>query len=907
MAAPNPRSTDTDILLHTKLHPPHVLANALSRPRLWERLDAGVDGPLTVISAPAGYGKTTLVSSWLRYRSSTPGVPFPAAWLSLDERDSDLEVFMCYLCASIDRTFPGVCPISLAMLTGPFTPPLLDLVSTLSNELEQLPQDFVLVLDDYHTLKGVAVGNLLAALMRYWPLRLHLVLVTRHHLDLPLATLRAKGYLTELTADDLRFTTGEVEAYLSQVVKVEPTDQLVEQIENQTEGWAAGLNLATIAMRRKGAVVRLSSRFDADHSLQEYLIEDVLGREPAEVSDFLCRIAFLERWCIDLCRAVTEPEVTEGQALAALSWIEHTNFFIIPLDGNREWYRFHRLLRDALRQFAARTFTVEQITELHRRAARWFLAHNLIEEALQQAMAIPDYPLAAEVVEAGFAAALNREDRASLERWLRLFPDSFIEGHAGLLAIQTVVYQMVWHFGNMGRSLALLNQLLETSPAPTTTLPPSLVNGIGHTVASILAYFQNQMGAAEEHARLALALLPTGMSYVRGGAAIFLGLSAQAAGRATLAEAEILAEYEALPAARTSYAVRLLMALVCITLQEGRLDDAHRYASLMRDKAELDGYSLMLGWAIFWLGLIHTEWDELDAARRYFEAIVERRYTAHSQAARNGMIGLAFMQGMAGEWDASFHTLSLASQYDLNLIGDESPETRALRAQLQSLHGDQAAARRWAISLTTPAPDRPMVFFLEPHLVKIRLLISMDMTAELREQALPILDTMDDIARRTHNRRHQVHLEAFRAIVLDMLGNGRGALPHIQRALELARPGGFARAFTSHGIRMQRLLAQLADAGGPQADDARRLLERFRSPANPVLAAPVLDEPLTARELDVLQLMRERLSDKEIAARLSISIGTVKRHSANLYGKLGVNRRWDAVSHAEELGILRRS
>ena len=907
MSVRRQQEASTGTLLQTKLHPPHVLAHAVARPRLWERLDAAIDNPLIVISAPAGYGKTTLVSSWIQNLQARSDSHFATAWLSLDERDSNLTVFLRYVCASLERVFPGVCNYSLGLLNGPVSPPLFDLIHELSNEMEALPEDVALVLDDYHTLKSGDVGNLLAALTRYWPPRLHMVLVTRHRLDLPLATMRARGYLTELTADDLRFTTGEVEDYLSKVVKIEPSSQMVEQMANQTEGWAAGLNLATLPLRRKGIIVRLSNRLDTSSNILDYLIEDVLANEPAGISNFLLRIAILDRWCLPLCDAVTGDDMDSSQAAAAVSWLERTNFFIVPLDGDREWYRFHRLLRDALRQDAARIFTPKQIAGFHRRAARWFMSNAFIEEALHHAMAIQDYNLAAEVVESGFVEAVNREDRASLERWLDLFPDSFVEDHTVLLCIRAVMEQMGWHLEALGRSTLLLKQRIENNAALPFILPVSLVRGIALCSEAILAFLTNRMEESEALCMKSLPLLGEGLSYVKGGVLIFWGLSGQANGRAAVVEPAIQAEYDSLAGRDSTYAARALMALTCSALQDGRLVSAHHFASLMKERAEQGGFPIMLGWAHFWLGLILFEWDDIEAAREHFEAVTKQLYANHSHAARNGLIGLTFTQALNREWDDAFATVSLANQYDINISGDESWEIRALLAWLQSMRGDHATALRWTHSLPASVPNQSMLFFIEPHLMKVRILIAQEVMTALREEALPILDAYDDIARRTNNVRYQIHLGAYRAIVLDLLGEREAALAHLRRALEQGQIGGFTRSFISHGSRMRALLEQVAgDATSREAAEARRLLGALNPPPRPADNAQMLEEPLTLREMDVLMLMRERLSDKEIAAKLSISVGTVKRHSANLYGKLGVNKRWDAVSRAEEIGLLRK-
>lgn len=266
MIASKSSAPNADSLLQIRLHPPQVLAQTIARPRLWERLDAGVSGPLTIVAAPAGYGKTTLVSSWLQARAADDDAPPVVAWLSLDERDSDGILFLRHLCEAINQARPGLCTASSAMLSGSAVPPFAELVREVANGLAALPDDLMLLLDDSHTLADDTIASLLTELGRFWPPHLHLVLITRHVPQAPLATLRAKGQLTELTADDLRFTAEEVETYLSQVAKVEPTAQLIEQMENQTEGWAAGLNLATLALRRKGTIVRLTSHLvTSDH------------------------------------------------------------------------------------------------------------------------------------------------------------------------------------------------------------------------------------------------------------------------------------------------------------------------------------------------------------------------------------------------------------------------------------------------------------------------------------------------------------------------------------------------------------------------------------------------------------------------------------------------------------------
>jgi LuxR family maltose regulon positive regulatory protein len=905
-------------------------------------LDRGLSGPLTLVSAAAGFGKTTLVSSWLYSFGTRDRPPLPAAWLSLDEHDSNLEVFLLYFVCAIRSVFPAACANTLALLQAPVSPDQALLLVTLSNEIEQLPARAVLVLDDYHAVHGEVVHTFVSELIRHWPKRLHLVLISRSSPPLPLAHLRAQGQVSVIRTRDLRFTREESAAFLDQALGAPLSPAAVSLLDQHIEGWIVGLRLASLSLRdavdAETEVARLSGSYV---EITDYLMDQVVSRQPRAIVNFLLATSILDRFCAPLCECIVGSAGAGGvgagegarsdepwyDVQACIQWLERANLFVISLDNDREWYRYHHLFQTLLQRRLRALAGPQQVSDLHRAAAAWLAGQGLIDEALQHALAIDDLDLAAELITRGFCAALNREDRATLERWLRLLPQEFARRHPWLLIVEAYVFQFSWQLPAAWKLLDQIEAMLDPGGEAVVhagDLPElPVLRGLLATMRGQEAFTAKcQADRALALCEEALTLLPEQWRYARGSAFVYWGMSMRAIGEVDAAQRSLADEYESLHGKTDTYALRLLFGACLNSLETGQLERVRELAQLMLEQATPGRLVLLQGWAHYLLGMAHYCCNELDPAAQHFAELVDMRNAVHTHAARNGLIGLVRVYQARGEHAPAWQIMGLLSQLDLERLGQESAEAHSLRAQLEYWQEDTEKAFRWADAYEMPVPDRLANFLQDPHLAKVHLLLARGAAIDV-QAALDILSALHAIARRACSIRLEIEILALRALALETQGQAGAALVALQQAVELALPGGFIRVFVELGPRMQAMLPRLALQGdhasqGFAAESVRRILAAFPTPQQKTVAGPPVSgaeftslvanaglvEPLTARELDVLARLRDRLSDKEIGRELGLSTATVKRHTANLYGKLGVNKRRDAAIKAEALGIL---
>lgn len=944
-----------DLTLNTsKLHPPAVTTALIVRPRLVEQFQRGLAGPLTLVCAPAGYGKTTLVSACLA-RSGRRQLP--AAWLSIDEQDSELAVFVRYFCAAVRTLFPGSCPHTVSLLNAPSTrhaPPFAALVTALSNELVDLSREFVLVLDDYHAISGTAVPELLAGLTRHWPRTLHLVVITRRNPLLPLVSLRAKGQVTEIRTRDLQFAPPEAAEYLAQKLGTPPAAALLAQLMEQTEGWIAGLHLALLALQNKPAQTEsgmLAHLVAADENLASYLLGELLDQQPPDVLAFMLKTSVLDRFCAPLCEYVVAPGPGERPVRECIDYLQRTNLLLVALGDRQDWYRYHHLLEEFLRLRGLETWGQEQVSAWHRRAAEWLLRQELIDEAIRHALAAGDLQLAALAMERGLCAVLNRPDPPTLRRWLDLIPVDFRRSRPGLLLIEALVLHFSYRYGELAALLPQIETLLAL-PSQAAEVPRPGEEGLAQGQVLVLRasifYFGNQPAAGIGAAQEALRLLPRSWSYLRGLCLYWLGMNGQVSGQAVAVARQLWSRFVAAPIKSELEVVAILEALCTLAFLAGSLERVHQMAKLLLEQSRLGGIVTMEGWAHYWLGLVHYEWNELAVSASHLNEVAHLRYSLNSYAARDGLLCLARLQAALGDLTSAEQTLEFLHHYDLDMLGYETPEAGALRAQLRYQYGDGAAALRWAVAFTQPVPNQPLPQFYNAHYVRACILLAGGGLAQ-KHEGMQLIGSLAEVAERTYHTRLQIALLAVRALTLQAQGQEQAAHTALAAALVLAEAGGFIRTFLDLGPRMQELIAHAASQPGREAPAPayiRRILAAFAAPAevrshelsNAVAAldaapvgatsysaqggaapetlaaslfvadvhdlAPV--EPLTARELEILVLIGERLSDKEIAHMLAIATSTVHRHVANICGKLGVNRRWDAFAKAQALGLLPR-
>jgi LuxR family transcriptional regulator, maltose regulon positive regulatory protein len=910
-----------DSLKQTKFHRPRPTRYLVERQRLLEQLNKGMDHPLILVCAPAGYGKTTLVSLWverLQARDKQRSVTMPAAWLTLDESDSDVMSFLEYLIGALRTIVEGTCSKTLDLILSPHQPSMKVITTSLINEIVLLPAPIILVLDEYQTIQGQAVHNLLDELLQNSTPLLHLVLISRIDPPLSLARLRANGMLTEIRSRDLRFSKEEADAFLTGALDFSLNDTVLMQLEERLEGWIAGLRLAALSLRVAGeANTALTTMASLDSNTTNYLVDEVLARQLPAIQTFLLKTSILDRFCASLCEAVIEKVDSAWSVRACLDWIERSELFITPLDNHREWYRFHQLFQELLKQRLFAELTPDQVKVLHHQASVWFEEHGLLDEALHHALAAGDLDLTARQMTVGLRDVINREDRPTLERWLRLLPEEMILHRPGLLMVRVWALEFSWRIDLQAQVVQKVEELLVSEEdASLQANDLQTLRAQIYVIRSQQMYFGNQAARGIDHCQQALALLSPSWTFVRGGAMFYLGMCMQANGQAQEAEQLLLGEYESYSDKTDAFALLLLESLSFIYLNTGQLEQTRKIAQVLLQAATLSGVAIRKNWGDWFLGMVHYHRNELEAAAHYFSQIVENRYSAQITTYRDAIACLALILQFDGESFEARQMVESISQLDLEQSGSEDPRTRSLRARLMLMQGDLESAGRWVDSFTDLPPDQALLWLEEPQVTRARILLTRGGDSDLRK-ALQVLDALDGIAERTYNARYKIELLALRTLALDAQGKTRKAETVLHQALELAQPGGFIRVFVDLGRPMQELLQRL-EGRVPNKEYIQRLLAAFtdelqikktnntqRATApGTALIQPVLAEPLTAREMDVLRLLRESISNKEIASQLYLSPSTVKRHTINLYGKLGVHSRREAVAAATNLGIL---
>ena len=594
--------------------------------------------------------------------------------------------------------------------------------------------------------------------------------------------------------------------------------------EARTEGWATGLRLAALTLRAgEDPEAIVASLTGSDPAFADYLMDEVLSRQPPNVQAFLLRTSILDRFCVSLCEAVLASEDARHDARACINWVERANLFIIPLQG-REWYRYHHLFQDALLQRLRAEVAPEQVAELHRRAAAWFAERGLTDEALRHALSASDFELAARIMRQRLRDVLNREDWPTMERWLRLLPEEVVWSHPWLLIMKCLTLQLTWQLSPLPGVLKRIETLLDEGDAHDL---PAL-RGLIALSWGTLTMFGGQADRANAFCEEALALLPEEWNYARGTAAAFMGVSIRATGHIDDAQRRLMDEYKSLPWKTTSYAVRLLFAVGLNALETGRLEQATQMAQRMLNTAPPDRLFVQQGWAHYLLGVAYYSWNELDAAGKHFATLVDMRYSVQAQALRNGVIGLVRVHLAQGEAGAAWQMMELLAQMDVERLGQEADDPRSLRAQLQVLRGETEIALRWADGFTAPLAYHFWHWLQNPHLAKAHVLLARGTDADVRT-ALEITATLNELAERTFSVRFQVDVLALRALALAAQDGADAALETLRQAVDVAQPGGFIRPFVDLGSPMHTLLLRLREQD-LAAGFVRRILAAFPGP-----------------------------------------------------------------------------
>ena len=911
---------ERDPLLATKLYVPRPRPGFLARPRLLERLTEGTAGALTLVCAPAGFGKTSLLGEWARRGRR------PVAWLSLDGGDSDPARFWRYVAAALDSVRPGVGQRVDALFQGG-QPPLEAVVTVLVNELVSWPEEVVLVLDDYHLVEGPAVHDSLAVLLERLPPQLRLVLASRADPPLPLARLRASGQLTELRAADLRFSRDEAGELLKVAVGSDLSEAAVAVLEERTEGWAAGLQLAALSLRGHGDADNLVAGFSGSHRyVLDYLAEQVLDHQPEPLRAFLLETSILERLSGPLCDAVTGR--SDSQAL--LEQIERANLFLVPLDEVRGWWRYHHLFADLLR-VRLRQQQPERVAELHRAAAGWCDRHGLADEAIGHALAAGDTTWAARLIERQLDACLLRWEGATLRRWLAALPGELVGSRPRLSLAQARLAVIGGDLeaieGPLSAAERRMADVADEPYEPSVGKAASTMANLPAAIALQRAGLAHLRGDAEQmisSARRALAAIDEGEWMLESLARWYLAEGEWLAGRLAGAEAAMASGIARWRAASHGAPAAAALGYHCLGLvqrDQGRLEAAlATYREALAVAAEPDGPAPQIaGVAQVGMATVLYERDELGAALGHAsDGIALCRRLVYTPPLVTGLVTLAWIRQAQGDQAGALDALGQAERLQLSptVIGLLNPAP-AERARLALAHGDLDSAARWVRARGLAVEDEPSYPREREYLVLARVLLA----TQAPEQALGLLGRLGALAAAQGRTGSVIQVRTLQALALDAGGDEQGALDALAEALALAAPAGYLRVFVDEGPPMAALLRRLVAAKSPgQAGRdgdvppgyLGRLVRAFGTPGIPPgspagRAAGVvagLMEPLTERELEVLGLLGAGSSNRQIAGELFVTVETVKKHVSHVLDKLGAANRTQAVARARQLGLL---
>lgn len=914
-------------LLEAKLHVPRRRRGLVARPRLAELLTRGAESALTLVSAPAGFGKTTLLADWLeQWSAAAPEGGRSAAWLSLDRRDDDPARFWTYLVAALQRAAPGMGEGALPLLQAQSSAEAG--LGALLNDLGAVTHDVVLVLDDFHVVESREVREAVASLLEHLPAQVHLVLAGRADPALPLARLRARGDLAEVRAADLRFTPDEAAEYLTVAMGLTLTADEVEALEGRTEGWIAALQLAALSMQGRDDVAGFIAGFAGDDRfIVDYLVEEVLQRQTEDVRTFLLRTSILHRLTGPLCDAVTG----QGGGRAVLEALERGNLFLVPLDAQRRWYRYHHLFADVLQ---ARLLDEHpgEVQELHRRASEWYHQSGDLPEAIHHALAAEDADRAADLVELAFPAMRQARQEATVRRWLDALPDDVVRVRPVLSVAYVGVLLQSGELAGVDAHLRDAERWLEARPGAGTAGAATTGGGTAGAAMVVVdqeafrglpgaievyraarAHMLGDVDATIAHARRALELVREEDHLERGAAAGLLGLAHWTRGELETAHRAWTDSRDSLErAGHLSDVLGVSIALADIRIAQGRLRDATATYERGLRLAAGHGAPVLRGVPDMHVGLsgVLREQGDLDAAVRHLALSDEAgEHAGLPQNRYRRCVAMARVREAEGDLDGA---LVLLDEAERRYVGDMFPDVRpvgALRARVLVAQGRSAEALDLVRERGVSVEDDLSYLRELDHLTLARVLLARaaaDDDAAARRQVLVLLDRLLRAAEEGERAGSVIEVLVLGALAHQAAGDVEAALGSLDRAATLAEPEGHVRVFLDEGAPVVPLLRTLATRRGA-GRHVRHLLAAATGAQDRAPARQGLVEPLSARELDVLRLLGTELDGPEIARELVVSLNTVRTHTRNIYAKLGVNSRRAAVRRAGELGLLART
>jgi LuxR family maltose regulon positive regulatory protein len=923
-------------LLNTKLYIPHLRPGLVTRQRLVDKLYRGMSGKLTLISAPAGFGKTTLLIECVENCGRS------IAWLTLDKADNDPTRFLAYIIATLQTIQEDIGEDILGAIQSPQPPPEETLLTSLLNDIAEIPDPFALVLDDYHVITENQIHELVTFLLKNLPPQMHLIISSRSDPPWPLARYRVRGEMNELRQGELRFTIDEATTFLNKVMGLNLTAEEIAILDSRTEGWITGLHMAALSIQSRTDVRSFINSFSGSHRfILDYLLEEVLDQQPPNIQDFLLKTSILERMTAPLCAALLEGSktqaVTSGETVRdtvylstrlvqeILVQLDHDNLFIVPLDDQRLWYRYHQLFSDLLRSRLGQ-FHPDQVANLHVIASTWHAQNGLIQDAIEHSLKAQDLERAADLIKENAEQWMMRSEVSTLLRWIETLPDEMVRNRPLLLVYQAVA--LLWD----GHPLVEVEAHLQQAQNADINYE---ISGEIDVVCAIIDSYQGNIENSVKLIRRGFEQIPNDRYFFRGFASATLGTNFLWEGDL---EHAIEAYDESLRIGQQTSNLTLTVLAHCYQAEanemRGKLKAAKRsYGLALQEGADGLGRPLpVTGVALIGLGNLLYEWNDLENAATHFQEGIALASRWAKVTTYNGYKGLAIVQQSQGDMEGAREALRKAQEITVQFDAMEMDDliVAANQALVWLRGGELDKAIAWAnehplrIEFGRGAEEKQgkvsPLSFLEARLAIIlaRVWIAQGMRESNNSYLADVvffLSTIQTQAQAAGWGRIEIISWIYLSLAFQALEDNNRALTFLERALTRCAPEGYMRLFLDEGRPMKALLQGILRAG-IETTYVNQLLTAFETeslgefPGAKVdkriaLGHPqTLADPLSNRELQVLRLLTTNLTSTEMAEELYVSVSTVRTHIKNIYNKLDVHRRYEAVELGKKLGLL---
>jgi LuxR family transcriptional regulator, maltose regulon positive regulatory protein len=898
-------------LIRTKIYRPPVATDHVHRKQLLDRLNNRLFRPLTLVSAPAGYGKSTLISCWLE------DCKLPHCWINLDKNDNNLQVFLRYFVTAMRSLFPDSCTESKALIEAEKLPQHPAIIHHLINDLDKINQRFILVLDDYHFIHDNEINDLLLGLVKYPPAALHLVVSTRRDPSLPIAKLRAKGQMTEIRTHDLRFSLPETVEFLKHILGTPIDAEKAALLENKTEGWVTGLRLAALTMRQSGDLDQIPYTMPEENRyILDYIFEEIISEQPPEIQQYLLFTSILNRFCVPLCEAICPPETGTDTCVmggdAFIQWLRRSNLFVVSLDDQQRWFRYHHLFKKLLKTRLEQTLNPDDINGLHQQASIWYDQNGLIDEAVYYALAGDNPDVAGQVLSRKRHELINKNELPHVKRLLDKLPRSTLNKSPELLLTEALLFWTQMRIPEMKEVMDRAEALIAAMPKGS-----SVSTELEGEFELLRAYHLSFTAPSDReqifaHAKKAERLLPRHFGGAKVMAVVMVAQSHMIAGDFQGALNKILSEMKKESVRESLYQGWLLTCLCWIYWTGGDLNRMQKTAEKLLEFGHVRDLPDSIAIGRYGLGISHYCHNDMNSAEEYLTDIEENGYKfdvynfAHAVFAHALTCqALGLREKAIDVAEAVVSNAMDSGNISLLKLG------QAFQAEIALRQGDIAEASRWAQTFN-PQPFDTAYRFYVPQFTLVRVLLTQD-RKESRQQASDLLSRLQIFYGSIHNTWGLMNVLILQALLYDATGEEAKALSVMKEAVLLAQPGKFIRPFLDSGPKLFDLLFRLSKAD-MSLTYVGKLLAAFRQQSadrmfasddgSVSLKTPPLDEPLTKREMEILSLLAKGLPNKRIAEKLFISPETVRRHTSNIYGKLNVHNRYGAVERAHAIGLL---